>query len=700
MRPPLLDPLFTPLERLRGVGAETSKKYNRLLDRPLGQPARILDLLFHVPIGSVDRSLSPSVQSAPFDQIVTLKVTVEHYTEPKNKRAPHKVVVGDATGDLVLIFFDPKFSLAKYKLTIGAERIVSGKLELFDGHRQLTGKLLILEADRAVNLPSVEPVYGLTEGLTNYMIGRSANAALERLPELPEWQDAAWLEKQRWLSFSPALRRLHKPSQLVDLAEDNPYLARLAYDELLASQVALNMLRAKMRVIGGRRTLGNGNITSKIRSSLPYALTGAQERALKEIEADLAAPERMLRLLQGDVGAGKTIVGLLTMARAAEAGRQAVMMAPTEILARQHYERIAPMAEEAGMRTALLTGRMKEAERRPILAALANGGIDICFGTHALFQDEVVFHDLAVAIVDEQHKFGVHQRLALGRKGAAVDLLVMTATPIPRTLVLTFFGDMDVSVLDEKPPGRKPIDTRALPLERLGDVITGLQRAISDGARVYWVCPLVEESEFLENIAAVEDRFEVLEQAFPGKVGKVHGRMPGDEKEAAIADFVTGRTSILVATTVIEVGVDVPQATIMVIEHAERFGLAQLHQLRGRVGRGGDRSSCVLLYRGPLGEVAQARLKIMRETEDGFRIAEEDLKLRGEGDLLGTRQSGAPGFRLARLGQHSQYLAAARDDARLLLDRDPDLKSERGKAIRVLLYLFERDEAVRLLRAG
>ena len=496
------------------------------------------------------------------------------------------------------------------------------------------------------------------------------------------------------------MKRLHRPDDRIPDPLANPALQRLAYDELLAGQVALLLVRSRMKVAAGRCSTGDGRIGRQILEALPFALTGAQLRAIAEIEADLAAPERMLRLLQGDVGSGKTLVGLMAMAKVAEAGRQSVMMAPTEILARQHYERITPLAEACGLTSALLTGRLKQSERRSILEGLVSGEINICFGTHAVFQADVIFKDLALAVVDEQHKFGVHQRLALGRKGEAVDLLVMTATPIPRTLVLTYFGDMDVSKLDEKPTGRKPIDTRALPIERLDDVIGGLRRAISEGARVYWVCPLVEESAHLEDVAAATDRFEMLKSLFQGEVGLVHGKLPPEQKENAISDFVAGKTVILVATTVIEVGVDVPQATIMVIEHAERFGLAQLHQLRGRVGRGSARSSCLLLYKGPLGEVASARLKIIRETEDGFRIAEEDLKLRGEGDLLGTRQSGSPGFRLADLSLHTELLAAARDDAKLVIARDPALESERGRALRVLLYLFERDEAIRLLRAG
>jgi len=459
------------------------------------------------------------------------------------------------------------------------------------------------------------------------------------------------------------------------------------------------LLRAHQRRRAGRGSVSEGRLQERIVAALPYALTPSQTRAVTDIVADLAQPQRMLRLLHGDVGSGKTVVALLAAASVIEAGRQAALMAPTEILARQHLATIAPLAAAAGIRVAILTGRERGHERAETLAALAAGDIDIVVGTHALFQDEVAFHDLALAIVDEQHRFGVHQRLALARKGEAVDMLVLTATPIPRTLVLTYFGDMDVSELREKPAGRKPIDTRAVPLSRLADVIDAVARAIREGRRVYWVCPLVEESETVD-LAAVEERYDALKKRFSGIVDVVHGRMRGGDKDRAMERFAAGETRLLVATTVIEVGVDVPEASVMVIEHAERFGLAQLHQLRGRIGRGTERSTCILLYKAPLGPTAKARLAIMRETDDGFRIAEEDLRLRGEGDVLGTRQSGEPGFRIARIEIHGKLLTAARDDANLVLSRDPKLETPRGAALRHLLYLFARDEAIKLLSAG
>jgi ATP-dependent DNA helicase RecG len=565
--------------------------------------------------------------------------------------------------------------------------------------------LQMVHPDRVVDekgfadLPLVEPIYPLTEGLALGNVRRAMDGALAKLPALPEWQDETWVARERFASFAEALRHLHRPAQPPDVLPENLAWTRLAYDELLAGQLALALLRAHMKRQAGRGSASEGLLRARVMKALPYMLTHSQQRAVDDIVTDLARPQRMLRLLQGDVGAGKTVVALIAAATVIEAGRQAAFMAPTEILARQHLATIAPLAEAANIRVAILTGRERGGERETLLDRLALGDIDLVIGTHALFQENVAFHDLALAIVDEQHRFGVHQRLALAQKGEAVDMLVLTATPIPRTLVLTYFGDMDISELREKPAGRQPIDTRTIPLARLDEVEEAVGRALDGGQRVYWVCPLVEESEKID-LAAAQARFEELRDKFGKTVDLVHGRLKGADKDAAMERFAAGKTRLLVATTVIEVGVDVPEATVMVIEHAERFGLAQLHQLRGRVGRGTAHSTCLLLYKTPLGETAKARLAILRETEDGFRIAEEDLRLRGEGDLLGTRQSGDPGFRIARLDMHGKYLGAARDDAALILARDPTLTSARGEALRALLYLFEKDEAIRLIRAG
>lgn len=705
LRPSLLDPLFAPARTLPGVGPKVAPLIEKLLGTP-EREARIVDLLFHLPQGGVSRRLVGSVAEAPAGEPVTIGVTVVAHRPPTQGagRRPHRVVTEDATGEVTLVFFGMPRARVEKMLPLGAHRYVSGKIDVWEGMRQMVHPSRIMDEAGLSDLPAVEPVYGATEGLTSRAINKLAVAALDKLAPLPEWQDPAWLAKNRYPTFADALRTEHRPDDVpprpadpLQPAPGTPSRRRLAYDELLASQLALALTRARARRKAGRVNAGDGHLVARLTEGLPFGLTGAQARAVQEIRADLAAPRRMLRLLQGDVGSGKTAVALLAMASAVEAGRQAVLMAPTEILARQHFERLAPLA--GALRLRLMTGRDRAAERRATLADLAAGEIDILVGTHAVFQEAVTFHDLGLAVVDEQHRFGVHQRLALGAKGEAVDFLVMTATPIPRTLALTFFGDMDVSILDEKPAGRQPIRTVTLSTDRLDEVVAGLGRAMAQGERVYWICPLVEESEFVD-LAAAAERFEDLKQHFGDGVGLIHGKMPGPEKDAAMARFAAGETTLLVSTTVVEVGVDVPEATIMVVEHAERFGLAQLHQLRGRVGRGAKASSCLLLYRGPLGQVSRARLEMMRETEDGFRIAEADLKLRGEGEVLGTRQSGLAAFRLARIEGDGDLLETARDDARLIVERDPKLESPRGQALRVLLYLFEREAAIRLIGAG
>ena len=699
MRPLVLNPLFAALTSLPGVGPKLEKLYARLLDR---EAPRVIDLLFHLPSGAVDRRARPKLNEVQGGQLVTVAVTVdEHQPAPRNRpRAPYRIVTSDDTGQtLTLTYFNAREDYLRKLLPEGETRYVSGTVELYNNMLQMVHPDRVVDEKGFANLPLVEPVYPLTEGLAAGNVRRAMEGALARLPDLPEWQDEAWVARERFPAFAAALRNLHRPAEPHDIAPETPAWTRLAYDELLAGQLALALVRAHMRRQAGRGSASEGRLRAHVMKALPYALTHSQQQAVDDIIADLARPQRMLRLLQGDVGSGKTVVALIAAATVIEAGRQAAFMAPTEILARQHLKTIAPLAEAAGIRVAILTGRERGGERESLLDRLTLGDVDLLIGTHALFQEDVAFHDLALAIVDEQHRFGVHQRLALAQKGEAVDVLVLTATPIPRTLVLTYFGDMDISELREKPPGRQPIDTRAIQLSRIAEVEEAVGRAMREGQRAYWVCPLVEDSEKID-LAAAEARFEELRAKFGKAVDLVHGRMKGAEKDAAMARFAAGETQLLVATTVIEVGVDVPEATIMVIEHAERFGLAQIHQLRGRVGRGSGHSTCLLLYKAPLGETAKARLAVLRETEDGFRIAEEDLRLRGEGDVLGTRQSGLPGFQLARLEVHGKYLGAARDDAALILSRDATLQGARGEALRHLLYLFGKDEAIKLIRAG
>jgi len=631
--------------------------------------------------------------------IVTLKLRVEFHHKPHTKHLPYKVHCSDESGALDLVFFHAREKYLLEQLPVGEIRVVSGRTEKYGDNVQIVHPDHIVPEEEIDSVKSVEPIYPLTANLNLKPLSKAIGVALQRTPELEEWCDVAYLARQGWPAWKPALLAAHNPQEESDLNPESVTRQRLAYDEMLANQLALMLMRASMHRANGRTNAGDGRLRETVAKRLPFVLTDSQEKAIAEIEADLKAPHRMLRLLQGDVGSGKTVVALFTLLIAVEAGAQGALMAPTELLARQHHATLETLLHGSGVTTVLLTGRGKKSERAAVLAKLAMGKVDIAVGTHALFQSGVKFSDLAVVVVDEQHRFGVHQRMTLASKGKEVDVLVMTATPIPRTLMLTAYGDLNSSRLMEKPAGRAPVATRVIPLGRLDEVLGGIQRAVESGAKVYWICPLVEQSEALD-LAAAENRHASLEEIFGSRVGLIHGRMKSDKKDASMSAFAEGTLDILVATTVIEVGIDVPDATVIVIEHAERFGLAQLHQLRGRVGRADKPGNCLLLYAPPLGTTAQARLEILRETDDGFRIAEEDLKLRGAGELLGTKQSGLPQLRVADLSYHSDLLATARDDARLILQFDPELQSARGKALRVLLYLFERDAAARYLRSA
>jgi len=693
MRPAILFPLFADIRSLPGVGPRLEK----LIAQVAGP--RLKDLVFDLPAGVIDRSYRPKLIKAEEGRIATVTVNVLDHIAPRVKTQPYKVRCSDDTAMIELVFFHAHPDWLAKSLPIGSQRIISGRIERFNDRLQMPHPDVI--AAPGEDMPLHEPVYGLTEGLSGKVLSKAIRSSLAKVPAMPEWLDPAYLKARGWLPFADAIRKAHAPVHEADLSPMTAERQRLAFDELLANQLALMLIRRQMRAASkGRALQAEGRLKQKALAALHFTLTGAQQQAVTEIEADMASPARMLRLLQGDVGAGKTVVAFLALLDAVEAGTQGALMAPTEILVRQHMMALEPLAAAAGVRMALLTGREKGATREALLKALAAGEIDILVGTHALFSDDVAFKDLGLVVVDEQHRFGVHQRMSLQAKGERVaDVLVMTATPIPRTLALTAYGDMEVSRLYGRPPGRQPVETRVLPAERLGDVVERLRTAIAKGARAYWVCPLVEESEKVD-LAAAEDRAKELAEALGPKVGLVHGRMKPAERDGAMAAFKAGEISLLVATTVIEVGVDVPEATIMVVEHAERFGLAQLHQLRGRVGRGLAKSSCLLLYAQPIGETAKARLACLRDTDDGFVIAEEDLRLRGPGELLGTRQSGPLEFRMADIAVHGELLAAAHDDAGLILARDPGLTSPRGEALRVLLYLFGRDEAVKYLRAG
>lgn len=693
-RPFELDPLFRALTTLPGVGPKNGK----LLEKLTGG-SKVLDILFHKPVDFVDRRFSPKLKDAPNGKIATIEVRIEKVSPAPRRGLPTRAKATDGTGSIDIVFFNANKDWVQKQLPVGEVRVISGKIEYYQGQAQMVHPDAIGKTDERAAIETVEPVYPLTAGITNKLMRKAIQGALGFIPKLPEWLDDAHKKKNQWPDWHKAMEYLHDLETEKDLSPNNPARERLAYDELLANQLSLALVRLHQRKQNGRAWKNDNRLRQKILDALPFELTNAQKKSIEDIDNDMHEPLRMLRLLQGDVGSGKTIVAAVAMMNVIECGAQAAIMAPTEILARQHEQSFKPWLEAAGITATTLTGRNKGKEREEILNEIKSGEAQVVIGTHALFQEGVEFKDLGLAVIDEQHRFGVHQRLELSQKSKGTDVLVMTATPIPRTLSLTAYGDMEVSRLDEKPPGRKPVDTRLIPKEKIEEMIGAVKGQINKGARVYWVCPLVEESEKLD-LEAAEVRYDVLREHFGADVGLVHGRMKADEKDLVMSSFARGDIKILVATTVIEVGVNVPEASIMVIEQAERFGLSQLHQLRGRVGRGNAKSFCFLVYAPGLTKTAKERLKIMRETEDGFIIAEKDLELRGGGEILGTRQSGLPTFKLADITAHGNLLVAARDDTKLILQKDEKLESERGKALKTLLYLFEQDQAITRLRAG
>ena len=685
MRPEALNSLFVEVDALDGVGPK--------LRRPLEKLGltRIRDLAYHLPDRFVERRAVENLNDAGVGENIIVALTVREHRASAG-RGPFRVIAEDVAGNIcTLTYFGRASYTARKLLPVGETRWIAGRLDQYGQMLQIVHPEHVAQSGQALHGQLCEAVYPLSEGLTQGRVSGLVQQALKVLPEMPEWIEPGLLGKMKWPVWREALLAAHK-------GVNGPARDRLAYDELLANALALMLVRESNRAQSGTPLAGDGSLRAKLR--LPFELTGAQKRSIGEIEGDVAQKSPMLRLLQGDVGSGKTVVALSSMLIAVEAGAQAALLAPTEILARQHHETLSRMAQGTGVEIALLTGRDKGKARESILMGLIDGSIDIIVGTHAIFQDTVSYKNLALVVIDEQHRFGVGQRLMLARKGRRTPhTLAMTATPIPRTLTLAQYGEMEVSRLDELPPGRQAIDTRVVSVERMEDVVGAIARHLETGQQAYWVCPMVRESES-DDLAAAEARYAALKERFGEDVVLVHGQLKPEAKDAAMERFSGGEAKVLVATTVIEVGVDVPNATLMVIEQAERFGLAQLHQLRGRVGRGSEKSTCLLLRGQQLSETARQRLALMRETQDGFRLAEEDLELRGGGELLGTRQSGDTPFRLATLEQIQKLLPLAHDDARLLIERDGGLSGPRGEAARLLLYLFERDWGVQLLRGG
>ncbi len=693
-RPEILFPLFSGLETLDGIGPKSA---SHLAQLNIVKPR---DLLLTLPHSGIDRTKRRTIRGVTLPDVMTVEITVGAHYPPRVRGRPYRIHVQDAEESFQLVFFHARGDYLQQVLPTGQKRIVSGKVEVFDSIVQMPHPDHILRVDEAESLPEFEPVYPLTAGITQKTMAKASASVLARAPRMNEWMDPALKAREGWSDWAEAIVRAHRPENAADLAPDAPARQRMAYDELFAHQLTLALARSTARRKKGIASKGAGELQSRVLRSLGYRPTQAQDRAISEIAGNMARPTRMNRLLQGDVGSGKTLVALMSILVAAEAGGQGVLMAPTGILARQHLEGLRPLAEDAGVAMEILTGRDTGREREAKLQALARGDIRILVGTHAVFQKDVVFHDLRLVVIDEQHRFGVRQRLELSAKASAPDVLVMTATPIPRSLALAQYGDMDVSVLDEKPPGRSPVTTALVSVGRMAEVVEHLRKAIAEGRQAYWVCPLVEESEAVDLTAAQERFRHLCAELGEGRVGLLHGQMPPSDRDAAMSAFVAGRTRVLVATTVIEVGVNVPNASIMVIERAEIFGLAQLHQLRGRVGRGSEKSTCLMMFCPPLSDTARRRLEILRETEDGFRISEADLAMRGAGDVIGTAQSGLPRFRIADLERQAGLMATAQSDARKLLADDPILQSDRGKAARVLLWLMEQEQAIRLLSVG
>lgn len=680
---------FSDIRILSGIGNKTAESYSKLCGG-----SRLIDILLHLPHSIIDRQNMPSISDMQDGQIVTCIVQiVGHDLSSRNmtRKNPTKIKCKNQSGNLDLVFFSNYPEYLKKTLPLNSTRVISGKVEIFGDNIQIPHPHFVTTLDDFAEFPKIEPVYNLISGISNKQFCKTVKSVFNIANELPEWIDKNYFPIESLPTFKDALLKAHNPNSEYDLESNNLIIKRLAYDELLASQLALKLVRFHVNKPKGNTSKGNGKLTSALKKALPFSLTNGQEDIIKQISNDQESTKRMIRLLQGDVGSGKTVVALFAMLKVVEENKQAVLMAPTEILSRQHFKWIQEITAQMPIKVTLLIGGMTLKQKRLALEDFANGKTNIAIGTHALFQEKVAFNNLALAVIDEQHRFGVNQRNDLLNKGQNVDALLMSATPIPRTLMLANYGDMDCSSLTEKPKGRKEITTKAISVNKIDNVIDAMKRVINSENKIYWICPLVEESQELD-LKAVIDRHEELSKIFGNnKVGLAHGQMKAVDRDKAMLDFRDSEVNLLVATTVIEVGVDVKDATIIIIEHAERFGLSQLHQLRGRVGRNNKQSSCILLYKN-LGKTSKKRLEIMRSSNNGFYLAEQDFKLRGGGEILGTRQSGLPNLKIANFYQHQQLLRLASNDAKDIIEKDSLLKSKRGENLKTLLKLFGYSE--------
>ena len=700
-RPDNIFSLFASLNNLNGVG----EKKLKLLEKKIGP--YLINLLFYLPLGSIDRFKNTSLKTIQHNEIITcelevLEVNIPPYNYRKKVNVSKIITFGlnnESNVRLDIIYFGQNTQYLKNIYQVGKKIIVSGKFESFNGLGQIVHPDYVFPIKDKYKIPKIENIYSLFEGVNQKFISKILKESLKKIPEIPEWLSQRTLKDYQFVDWKTSINKLHSPDDISNNQLDSIFRKRLALDELIANQLSMLMLKNKISKVKIKSSEINSKLVMDFYKIIPFQLTQNQEKVINEIKEDIITNSTMVRMLQGDVGSGKTIVALISMLHAISDGSQAVLLVPTEILAIQHYNSIKNLTKTMNLEINLLLGESRQVgskkNRLETIEKIKSGVSQIIIGTHALFSKKIEYRNLSLAVIDEQHRFGVKQRLEITEKGQNVDVLVMTATPIPRSLALTAYGDMNISSIKEKPIGRIPIKTYVMPHSKLEDVLLSIRRAISKGDLVYWVCPLIEESEGLD-LVAVNERYEFLKNYFGNlQISLVHGKQNQDEREKSIEEFKIGKSKILVATTVIEVGVDIPDATIMVIECAERFGLAQIHQLRGRVGRSSKQSSCILLYKSQLTPVAHSRLKILKETDDGFEIAENDLILRGPGEILGSKQSGNIDFKFVDLHIHGDLISLARKEAEYLLETDTEFKK-----INVLLSIFENNESIKLLKGG